>query len=141
MVVSEIGETWSPHTAPDRHAATVMTSMVLGASPNTATAIGIRMPNVPHEVPVANARPSEIRKKIAGMNMPTMDCPSTTEETKPPILRYSSEHTPDSVHASVRIRIAGTMALKPFGKRLTELAEGQDLAREIQQEGEYQRKE
>ena len=42
-----------------------------------------------------------------------MDSPFTSEETKPPMLRYSSEHTPDSVQARVRIRIAGTMALKP----------------------------
>ena len=38
MVVSEIGEMWSPQTAPDKQAATVMTSMVDGASPNTAIA-------------------------------------------------------------------------------------------------------
>ena len=47
MVVSEIGEMWSPQTAPDRQAATVIISMVDGASPNTAIAIGIRMLNVP----------------------------------------------------------------------------------------------
>ena len=81
MVVSEIGEIWSPQTAPDRQAATVMTSMVLGASPKTATAIGIRMPNVPQEVPVANARPSEIRKKIAGISTDTMESPLTIEDT------------------------------------------------------------
>ncbi len=90
MVVSEIGEIWSPQTAPDRQAATVMTSMVLGESPNTATAIGIRMPNVPQEVPVANARPSAIRKKIAGHEHGDRGFPLTTEETKPPMLRYSS---------------------------------------------------
>ena len=108
MVVSEIGEMWSPQTAPDKQAATVMTSMVDGASPNTAIAIGIRMLNVPQEVPVAKARPSAMRKNTAGMNIPMVDSAFTTEDTKPPMFRYSSRHTPDSVHASVRMRMAGT---------------------------------
>ena len=113
MVVSEIGEMWSPQTAPDRQAATVMISMVDGASPNTAIAIGIRMLNVPQEVPVAKARPSAMRKNTAGMNIPMVDSAFTTEDTKPPMLRYSSRQTPDSVHASVRMRMAGTIALNP----------------------------
>ena len=108
MVVSEIGEIWSPQTAPDRQAATVMTSMVLGESPNTATAIGIRMPNVPQEVPVANARPSAIRKKIAGMSMAIMDSPFTSEETKELILRLGRVRglcvLTDSDAAGFRIR-------------------------------------
>ena len=116
MVVSEIGEMWSPQTAPDRQAATVIISMVDGASPNTAIAIGIRMLNVPQEVPVANARPSAMRKNTAGMNIPMVDSAFTTEDTKPPMLRYSSRQTPDSVHASVRMRMAGTIALKPSVK-------------------------
>ena len=87
MVVSEIGEMWSPQTAPDRQAATVMTSMVVALSPNTATAIGMRMPNVPQLVPVANARPSAIRKKMAGISMEMTESALTIEETKPPMFR------------------------------------------------------
>ena len=49
--------------------------------------------------------------------------------------------TPDSVHASVRMRIAGTIALKPSVNALTELAKGQHLARDVQHKGEQQRKE
>ena len=138
MVVSEIGEMWSPQTAPDRQAATVMISMVDGASPNTAIAIGIRMLNVPQEVPVAKARPSAMRKNTAGMNIPMVDSAFTTEDTKPPMLRYSSRQTPDSVHASENSR---NHCLEALGECLTELAKGQHLTRDIQHKGEQQRKE
>ena len=67
MVVSEIGEIWSPQTAPAKMDATEMDKIgVIPIPPNTETAIGIRMANVPQEVPVAKASPKATRKKIAG---------------------------------------------------------------------------
>ena len=56
IVVSEIGEQWSPHTAPAMQAEIEMIIIVSFVPWNTATTIGIKIPNVPQEVPVANAR-------------------------------------------------------------------------------------
>ena len=84
MVVSEIGEMWSPHTAPDKIAATD-TAIIGLASPKIARAIGIKIPNVPHEVPVANARPKDTKKKIAGNNIPITAFPLITLLTNPPM--------------------------------------------------------
>ena len=65
MVVSEIGEQWSPHTAPARQADTpIIISWLVGG--NTAVTIGINIPKVPQDVPVAKARPQATRKMIAG---------------------------------------------------------------------------
>ena len=65
MVVSEIGETWSPNTAPPSVAETVRRASV-PLPPKIVTAIGTSTPNVPHEVPVEKAiKPARI-KKIAG---------------------------------------------------------------------------
>ena len=66
MVVSEMGEQWSPHTAPaitaDIHgiisAGSTLTAM--------AAAIGSIMPNVPQLVPVANAITLASRKRMTG---------------------------------------------------------------------------
>ena len=67
IVVSEMGEQWSPHTAPAMQAEMAMIiSSLLISEPNTFTTIGIRIPKVPHEVPVANAR-----------NAPTRNAPTT----------------------------------------------------------------
>ena len=115
MVVSEIGDIWSPHTAPERIAATFIVIRGL-ASPKIAIAIGINIPNVPHDVPVANERPSETRKKIAGSKIPTVAFPPITELTKPPIFKKSSLQIPESVHARQRIITAGVIALNPFTK-------------------------
>ena len=74
IVVSEIGEQWSPQTAPAMHADTQITARVAFAgsgsvSLKTSRVIGMRIPNVPHDVPVANERPQAIRKMIAGRQM------------------------------------------------------------------------
>ena len=65
IVVSEIGEQWSPQTAPAIHADTQTTpiEVVIG---KTLIVIGIRIPKVPHDVPVENERKHPIRKMIAG---------------------------------------------------------------------------
>ena len=70
MVVSEIGDTWSPQTAPAMHAE--MEMMRSGAvAGNTAMQIGMSMPNVPQEVPVAkasNADTTPIQRQISCNN-------------------------------------------------------------------------
>lgn len=60
IVVSEIGEQWSPQTAPARQDAMEIT--IICPSGNTPITIGIRMLNVPQDVPVANARNAATRK-------------------------------------------------------------------------------
>ena len=63
-MVSEIGEQWSPQTAPAIHAE--IATMVMGSPAlKTLRTIGIRIPKVPHEVPVANERPTAIAKMMA----------------------------------------------------------------------------
>ena len=66
IVVSEIGEQWSPQTAPAMQADMEMIIISGLDFSNTATTIGIRIPKVPHEVPVANAITAPITKIIAG---------------------------------------------------------------------------
>ena len=81
---------------------------------NTATTIGIRIPNVPHDVPVANARKHPTRKIIAGRkfnNPPAPDCITLATYSAAPRLSVIAFN----VHANVRIRIAGTIALNPSG--------------------------
>ena len=65
IVVSEIGEQWSPHTAPARQADIPIISKLLSAGKIAAT-MGIKIPNVPHDVPVENARIQATTKIIAG---------------------------------------------------------------------------
>ena len=74
IVVSEIGEQWSPQTAPAIQADTQITARVAFAgsgsvSLNASNVIGMRIPNVPHDVPVANDKPQAIRKITAGRNI------------------------------------------------------------------------
>ena len=65
MVVSEMGEQWSPQTAPARHADIPIyrSSSVAGKIPTT---MGIKIPNVPHDVPVEKAIKQATKKIIAG---------------------------------------------------------------------------
>jgi hypothetical protein len=65
IVVSEIGEQWSPQTAPARHADIPMIPSVLPTG-KIAVTIGIRIPNVPQLVPVENAMKHATTKIIAG---------------------------------------------------------------------------
>ena len=58
MVVSEIGETWSPQTAPARIEAVTIVRLFIFSAPTTANAIGSRIPKVPQDVPVENASPA-----------------------------------------------------------------------------------
>ena len=79
-----------------------------------AIQIGIKIPKVPHEVPVANARQHAITKIIAGRKSwkPEAELP-TTPFTNSFAPRLSV--IPFKVHARERIKIAGTIALKPSG--------------------------
>ena len=81
------------------------------------TIIGMSMPKVPHEVPVAKARKAPTRNMIAG-NSPRSgpDTPPTKPATNSLAPRLSVMVF--SVHAKVSISIAGTIALKPSGIEL-----------------------
>ena len=112
MVVSEIGEQWSPQTAPAMQAETQM--IVLSGAGDAARTIGMRMPKVPHEVPVENARTIAMTKMIAGRKFcrpaagPLMICEMKTLAPSESVIAFR-------VHAEQRMRIAGTIALKPSG--------------------------
>ena len=59
--MSDIGEQWSPQTAPAIHAEIDIIIIVWFVPENVFTTIGIRIPNVPHDVPVAKARNTATR--------------------------------------------------------------------------------
>lgn len=66
IVVSDIGEQWSPKTPPPKTAAMINPGwrpimLIIG------TAMGIMMAKVPHEVPVEKAIKQETRKTTAGI--------------------------------------------------------------------------
>ena len=77
--------------------------------------MGIRIPKVPQEVPVENARKHATRKIIAGrkfISEPALFCTVSATKTAAPresVIAFS-------VQAKVRIKIAGTIALKPSGR-------------------------
>ena len=118
IVVSDIGEQWSPQTAPAIHAemAIIISSFDKSAL-NTLTTIGIRIPKVPQLVPVAKARNTDTRKIRAGRRLisaPFSAKVSTTLATYSFAPRESVMAL--SVQAKVRIRIAGTILLNPSGR-------------------------
>ena len=80
---------------------------------NTPVTIGISMPNVPHEVPVAKERPTATTNKIAGRRIFTAVADSTIDETY--VLASRSPVIDLSAHANVSISIAGTICLNPSG--------------------------
>src|SRR5690606_10677620 len=114
IVVSEIGEQWSPQTAPAKQAEIEIINNS-GSRP-IATTIGSRMPKVPQEVPVEKDIPTATAKTNAGRK--TLK-PAALPAKSP--LTYSLAPRrlviPLKVQAKVRIRIAGTIALKPLGKQ------------------------
>ena len=114
MVVSEIGEQWSPQTAPAMQAEIAMVISVGLVAWNASTTIGIRIPKVPQEVPVANASRHPTTKIIAGSRFTIPDAlPLIRAATNSAAPRLSVMDF--RVHAKVRIMIAGTIALKPSG--------------------------
>ena len=113
IVVSEMGEQWSPQTAPAMHADTQMIARGLPLSRgNALSVIGINMPNVPHDVPVAKDRPHAIRNMIAGRMLRKLPLLwSTMFATYSAAPRESVMALRD--HARVRIVMGATIALKP----------------------------
>ena len=65
MVVSEMGEQWSPHTAPAMLAEMQMMPRGLSRG-KMAMVMGIRIPKVPQEVPVAKASRHPMANTMAG---------------------------------------------------------------------------
>jgi len=113
MVVSEIGEQWSPQTAPARQAEIPIVPSVEPTG-KIAVTIGMRIPNVPHDVPVAKARRHAMMKITAGRSdVRLAEAPSTTAATNSRASRREVIFL--RLVANVRIRIAGTIALKPAG--------------------------
>ena len=112
MVVSEMGEQWSPQTAPARQADMLMTPMVLPTGKMLST-MGIRIPKVPQEVPVANAMAHAIRRMIAGRKLLRASAEPKALFTKVPESKSAVMFL--RVVAIVRMRMAGTMAIKPLG--------------------------
>ena len=117
MVVSEMGEQWSPQTAPARQAEMPMMNSGLVGSWKTVVTMGMRIPKVPQDVPVANAMKTATTKMMAG----SRDCrpaatpfmaPSTKAEAlriSSPVVRFFREV------ARVRMMIGAIMAMKPSG--------------------------
>ena len=67
MVVSEIGEQWSPKTEPASVAASAtVASFRSPAGSMTTMTMGIRMPKVPHAVPVEKESSAATTKMMAG---------------------------------------------------------------------------
>ena len=112
IVVSEMGEQWSPQTAPAMQAEMEIIISCGSVFWNTATTIGIRIPKVPQLVPVAKARNAPIRKMMAGrsaIRFPAAWLMVPATKSAAPRLSVMAF----KVQAKVRIRIAGTIALKP----------------------------
>ena len=115
MVVSEIGEQWSPITAPAHTAATAAGSRELPA--NTGTATGMRMPMVPQLVPVAKASSPPTRNSTSGNRAVKVSRPANSPWTK---AAASSRAAKDfSPQAKVSTSSAGVISLKPSRKPST----------------------
>ena len=121
MVVSDIGEMWSPHTAPDRQADMPMKNRGFVGSNIDAT-IGIRIPKVPQLVPVAKARAMATTKITAGKKL--FKLPATfvmifpTKAAEP---RRSLEIFLRLV-ARLKIRMAEVIDEKPSGRSSIDLS-------------------
>ena len=82
---------------------------------NTLSTMGIRIPKVPQEVPVAKERPTAMRNTMAGRKdsrVPAVLSTNCEMKIRAPRLSVIAFR----VQAQVRIIMAGTMAQKPSGK-------------------------
>ena len=115
MVVSEMGEQWSPHTAPAMQAEMHDDAPVGLSMGKTFCTMGIRMPKVPQLVPVAKARHAADQEHDGRQEASAgpRHCSYTKSRTK--YLAPRESVMAFRVQAKVRIRMAGTMALKPSG--------------------------
>ena len=67
IVVSDIGEQWSPNTEPEKIAArTIVRKCMWSVCIRIGTIIGIKIPKVPHAVPVEKDKKAPTTKIIAG---------------------------------------------------------------------------
>lgn len=116
MVVSEMGEQWSPATAPAIHAEMEMIISCGSMSWKQDTTMGMRMPKVAQDVPEAKASPVATTKMMAGRSPMS---PSAEFATKPATKVAAPRLSVMlfSVHANVRMSMAGTICLKPSGRQ------------------------
>ena len=111
--MSEIGEQWSPKTAPARTAPKAGTSS--SASPTevmSVPAIGSRMPKLPHEVPVEKAIAPAITN-IAGTSQTAAIPDSSMRPARYSPVPSDSIRAP-SIQASSRIHTAGSIERTPL---------------------------
>ena len=116
MVVSDMGEQWSPQTAPAMQADMERIIMLVSTSWKMATTIGIKIPKVPQEVPVAKARPMAIRKINTGRKdnaEPALLFTITATNSFAPKLSVIAFKD----QAKVKIKMAGTICLNPSGRQ------------------------
>ena len=112
MVVSEMGEQWSPNTLPARVADRQISTRLGSTAWATGTTMGIRMPKVPQAVPVEKLRKPATTKMMAGSRPPEMPPSATMVLTKSGVCSRS-RHTPLMAQASTRMVLAGIMAFMP----------------------------
>ena len=92
----------------------MQTTSIGSVSGNIAVTIGIKMPNVPQEVPVAKASPLPTRNNIAGKSEVAVILPESMLLTKVPASNFVLQKPPN-VQARTRIRMAETIILNPCG--------------------------
>jgi len=118
IVVSEIGEQWSPITEPERIEESTSALSDGSTLSHTAIAIGMRMPNVPHEVPVEKAITAASRKSAAGRTASGRTPARAARSTEPAMnesMPSSLLQIVESVHASTRMMSAETIMRMPAG--------------------------
>ena len=73
MVVSEMGDQWSPKTLPDNVADRATISRLGLRAVATGITMGIRIPKVPQAVPMEKLRKAATTKMITGSRKPGME--------------------------------------------------------------------
>ena len=112
MVVSEMGEQWSPNTLPASVAERETTSRSGQSVWAMGTTRGMRMPKVPQAVPVEKLRNPAMMKMRKGSMGPIMLPPVTRDSTNLGVWSRSWQ-TPLRPQASTSTRLAGSMAFMP----------------------------
>lgn len=112
MVVSDIGEQWSPNTLPPKVAANdivIKSGVSEREGSHIRITMGTRIPNVPQAVPMEKDRNAATIKIITGRSH-IGKCPCLTRSLMNfPVLSKSLQ-TPLIVHASTSIVIAGIIS-------------------------------
>ena len=113
MVVSEMGEQWSPQTAPAMQAET-QTTPCGSVSGKTSSTMGMSMPKVPQLVPVEKAMKQPMRNTMAGSRALKLSAEARSVVSTKAVAPSESVMAL-RLQAKVRMSMAGTMALKPSG--------------------------